>query len=707
MSHTAGDALRIANTATPCPYRVEDSNDGIGWLAVLTISALYRYIKSKQPTDLSTGHPFDSGSSHNDTISNASKVGHASLQESKQGKASTPKYSHHEVVEISTDEDEDVALPSRKSGAHKLVKSPVKSKAPAVAVATGAGPLSRLSARAQFEKERLARQKRLHPNPSPPPPESDDASDDTSDTDGSARKKNPALPAYRARHPPLRDLGNKKELVFTVLSAFVSDPAWLYAFFDPGTPVVLVGHLDDADSRKNALKNIFPNWVRVCPPLRDCRGYMHMKYVLLFEKDGGLRVVVGTVNLVPMDWRDIENVTYTSSTYPSQTEPHRRRYPVPANAKGESFPAMLEHTLRATGVDEGLRIMQMQGTTASRSRPRRTTTTGVPSAPRSSQALRGLGRKGRGVDVLGCAAEGATGASDSKKGKATAAKEEWGVELECLTSSIGMYTLAWLAAFRLCAARRARPFEKWLDRTKGRGKGEFRRFRDAGIIICRGAGLGVTTPALAFTSNATTASLFLQHGTASTFFSRTILRFPPRLIPASFQPTHSHLSSAPTPVLSPTMRILFPTLATVRATVLGEAGAGTVFCRRGQWTGFAKGGVQALFSDAKSRSGEVGMHTKSEFDSDIEIIEVKPAKGKGKVKEPEPEPKPCGWMYVGSYNFTLSAWGTLSGSSFNPVINATNYELGVVIPLGTRAEADAAVAWQRRARKYGPRDVSW
>ncbi|KAJ7261616.1 hypothetical protein C8J57DRAFT_1232472 [Mycena rebaudengoi] len=339
----------------------------------------------------------------------------------------------------------------------------------------------------------------------------------------------------------------------------------------------------------------------------------------------------------------------------------------------------------------------------------------------------------RAVQVLGCAAEGATGAGDSKKGKANAAKDkEWGLELECLTSSIGTYTPAWLAAFRLCAAGRAQSLEKWLDRSKGRGK-------------------------------------------------------------------------ASTPALSPTTRILFPTLATVRATVLGEAG--TVFCRRGQWTGFSKGGVQGLFSDAKSRSGGVGMHTKgrwvafycsclpfaqcldrfilalcsvslpivfagvwtlegvtlslssascsfpftpwnhprlqyhcpspalqflstgmilgtlvppapppvssdisdteSESDSDVESIEVKPAKGKGKAREPElePEPKPHGWVYVGSHNFMPSAWGTLSGRGFNPVINVTNYELGIVIPLATRAEADAAVAWERPARKYGPKDV--
>ena len=28
-----------------------------------------------------------------------------------------------------------------------------------------------------------------------------------------------------------------------------------------------------------------------------------------------------------------------------------------------------------------------------------------------------------------------------------------------------------------------------------------------------------------------------------------------------------------------------------------------------------------------------------------------------------------GWAYVGSHNFTPSAWGTLSGNSYNPVLN--------------------------------------
>jgi tyrosyl-DNA phosphodiesterase-1 len=30
-----------------------------------------------------------------------------------------------------------------------------------------------------------------------------------------------------------------------------------------------------------------------------------------------------------------------------------------------------------------------------------------------------------------------------------------------------------------------------------------------------------------------------------------------------------------------------------------------------------------------------------------------------------------GWAYIGSHNFTPSAWGTLSGSAFNPILNVS------------------------------------
>ena len=61
----------------------------------------------------------------------------------------------------------------------------------------------------------------------------------------------------------------------------------------------------------------------------------------------------------------------------------------------------------------------------------------------------------------------------------------------------------------------------------------------------------------------------------------------------------------------PPLRILFPTLKTVRSSALGEAGGGTMFCRKTQWGGanFPKD----LFHDSNSKRGKVLMHTKVSF----------------------------------------------------------------------------------------------
>ena len=42
-----------------------------------------------------------------------------------------------------------------------------------------------------------------------------------------------------------------------------------------------------------------------------------------------------------------------------------------------------------------------------------------------------------------------------------------------------------------------------------------------------------------------------------------------------------------------------------------------------------------------------------------------------------------GWVYVGSHNFTPSAWGTLSGSGFNPMLNVRAYLAAKDAPLLT------------------------
>lgn len=57
-------------------------------------------------------------------------------------------------------------------------------------------------------------------------------------------------------------------------------------------------------------------------------------------------------------------------------------------------------------------------------------------------------------------------------------------------------------------------------------------------------------------------------------------------------------------------------------------------------------------SSSKKRKEEESSETEDDSDDEIQVVE--PASG---------------WAYVGSHNFTPSAWGTLSGSSFNPILN--------------------------------------
>ncbi|KAJ7432546.1 hypothetical protein B0H11DRAFT_1615827, partial [Mycena galericulata] len=113
------------------------------------------------------------------------------------------------------------------------------------------------------------------------------------------------------------------------------------------------------------------------------------------------------------------------------------------------------------------------------------------------------------------------------------------------------------------------------------------------------------------------------------------------------------------------LRVLSPTLDTVRGTTMGEAGAGTVFCRRAQWgkiSALLGGDTKLEMHDVQSRSGGVGMHTKMILGT-LRVPEKDPdsTESESKVELIEPK-KPHAWLYVGSHNFTASAWGTLSGS---------------------------------------------
>ncbi|TFK84746.1 phospholipase D/nuclease [Polyporus arcularius HHB13444] len=169
----------------------------------------------------------------------------------------------------------------------------------------------------------------------------------------------------------------------------------------------------------------------------------------------------------------------------------------------------------------------------------------------------------------------------------------------------------------------------------------------------------------------------------------------------------------------PPIKILFPTARYVRESVLGEAGGGTMFCRRKQWEG--KNFPRELFHQTKSKRGRVLMHSKmvlgtfrdkrggldrhARSSAQADSEDEDDAGGSGDTAE---DKKLAGWVYVGSHNFTPSAWGTLSGSGFNPTLNITNYELGVLIPLHSQEEIDRVACWERPPQKYvSGRDEPW
>ncbi|KAI0350558.1 phospholipase D/nuclease [Trametes cingulata] len=169
----------------------------------------------------------------------------------------------------------------------------------------------------------------------------------------------------------------------------------------------------------------------------------------------------------------------------------------------------------------------------------------------------------------------------------------------------------------------------------------------------------------------------------------------------------------------PPIKILFPTAQYVRESRLGEAGGGTMFCRRKQWE--AANFPRELFHQTRSKRGPVLMHSKmilgtfrdkkgtldrqqrASTASDSDNSQDTTGDGAQSDKE-----KFVGWLYVGSHNFTPSAWGTLSGTGFNPILNVTNYELGIVLPLRSQEEVDRLTCWERPPPKYAlGRDEPW
>ncbi|PPR00298.1 hypothetical protein CVT24_004588 [Panaeolus cyanescens] len=575
--------------------------------------------------------------------------------------------SQPEIIDLATTEDEvddearferelqKAIVASQMEQAHAKPDIPTsisekaQEKQPEQPLAQARTPMSAFMAeRALLEKERLARQKRLRPESFSTSNQDDDDEDDEDEYDtreppakrqnvsscssfssrSNIRGRSGAQPSQevptinqvfwngelrqtatryadpRADGKPTfrltEVLGPKSDLEFAIVSSYSLDWGWIYPFFDPSVPVIMVAQPDSSAQGKSSVKHVLPNWVRTTPTLRGGFGCQHMKFMLLFYKTGRLRIVISTANLIDYDWRDMENSVWL------QDIPLRSR-PLTVTSKDnvDDFPTILQRMLYAINVKPALTAVisdnhpnlpiksidelrqrwdwsnvkaQLVASIAGKHE-------GWPSVvqtghPRLMMAIRQLGmRTHKGVHK--------------------------GLLLECQGSSLGTYTTQWLNEFHYSA--RGESAEDWLNKSKK---------------------------------------------------SRESLPLPP-------------------------VKIVFPTNATVKESAGGEAGGGTIFCRRKQWS--AKNFPRSLFHDSRSKAGPALMHSKmiiatlrdntsstagsstkrrpnvpsdtEDDDSSDEIEVVDPG---------------VGWAYVGSHNFTPSAWGTLSGSSFNPILNTSH-----------------------------------
>jgi tyrosyl-DNA phosphodiesterase-1 len=101
--------------------------------------------------------------------------------------------------------------------------------------------------------------------------------------------------------------------------------------------------------------------------------------------------------------------------------------------------------------------------------------------------------------------------------------------------------------------------------------------------------------------------------------------------------------------------------------------------------------ILATLRCASAQDDNTKNETESEGASGVKIVD---AAGK-------PLRRPHAWFYVGSHNFSVSAWGALSGSGFNPVLNVraftattpspcfTHYPLSILIPSPSSCSASA------------------
>jgi tyrosyl-DNA phosphodiesterase 1 len=75
----------------------------------------------------------------------------------------------------------------------------------------------------------------------------------------------------------LNEQMQKSQIELAIISTYALQLSWIYTFFSPSTPVVLVTQPAPSESGRATIKEVLPNWIRATPFLRGGRGVMHMK----------------------------------------------------------------------------------------------------------------------------------------------------------------------------------------------------------------------------------------------------------------------------------------------------------------------------------------------------------------------------------------------------------------------------------------------
>ncbi|OCB86080.1 phospholipase D/nuclease [Sanghuangporus baumii] len=451
-------------------------------------------------------------------------------------------------------------------------------------------------------------------------------------------------------------IGPRSEITLAILSSYSNNMDWLYTFFDPTTPIIVVNQ--PGEDGNSGLRQLAPNLLMTKPFIRNGRGCMHTKVssvriMLLFYKDGRLRVVVPTANFVEYDWRDIENTAWVQDVAIRQTT-------IRHDPKAIDFPGTLQRVLHTLNVPAALTKLLDDESFE------------LPIEALSELRMRWDWSKVRVKLVASIAGRHEGWEHVSKTGHPALMKAVQELDarpskrkqlvLECQ----GMYLYGLIIGFQCWNVLQAMDervllFSPWRERED----------------MARSTEEPQGEVTMAVSQNP----------------------FPVIADCQGQRPWYAEIKL-----------MMFPFCCV--------QGGGTMFCRKAQWE--AKNFPRELFYDSNSKRGRVLMHSKmiigyfkeksssSVFSGrrvgatkdDVDLSSGEEGNNADGNDASVGKEKVIGWAYIGSHNFTPSAWGTLSGSESNPSLNIVNYELGIVIPLRSFEELEKVACWKRPARQY-------